>query len=338
MKAPAFWWREGDWRATLLAPAGALYGAFAARRLRRPGIEAGLPVICIGNLVAGGAGKTPLALAVAQRLIAQGERVAFLSRGYGGRLPGPVVVDAATHDAAAVGDEPLLLDALATTIVSRDRVAGARLARDLGASVVVMDDGLQNPALHKTLCLAAVDAATGIGNGRCLPAGPLRAPLDSQLPHVDALMLIGRGAAGEALAARAGKPVLRGWLEPDAAAAALFSGRKVLAFAGIGRPEKFFDTLRDCGAELVRTRAFSDHAPLAASDAMALLAEAEAQGLLPVTTEKDAARMRGVPHLAALAAATATLPVTLCLDAPSEEALAALLADAVAGTPSASQP
>ncbi len=334
MKAPAFWWQgDGGWRAALLAPVAALYGLLAARRMNRPGRDTGVPVICIGNFVAGGAGKTPLALLIGDKLEQAGHRPAFLSRGYGGRLAGPLVVDRDTHDARDVGDEPLLLDAVATTVVSRDRDHGARLAVSLGAGAIVMDDGLQNPALAKTLTLAAVDAATGIGNGRCLPAGPLRAPLAVQLARVDALVLIGAGQAGETLAATAGalgKPVLRADLEPDEQAAAALQGRRVLAFAGIGRPDKFFETLRQVGADLVETRSFGDHAPLRPAQIRDLTETARRENLALVTTAKDHARMAGRPDCAELAAATTVLPVKLTLrggdDARLDELLMAALA------------
>src|SRR6202451_1017944 len=179
IREPAFWWRNGG--GTLLAPFAAIYGAVAWSRIQGQGQPAGVPVICLGNLTAGGAGKTPAALAVAHLLLAAHERPFFLSRGYGGKLAGPVRVDPSFHHAADVGDEPLMLARLAPTIVARDRVAGARVARAAGSSVIVMDDGFQNPSLSKALALLLVDGRRGIGNGRVIPAGPLRAPLDIQI-------------------------------------------------------------------------------------------------------------------------------------------------------------
>src|SRR4051812_1975988 len=176
IRAPAFWWRAPGWEARLLAPFAALYGAGAARRLAQPGERVAIPVICAGNFVVGGAGKTPFAIELARRLVARGERPAFLTRGYGGSLAGPVAVTPA-HAAAEVGDEALLLAAHAPTVVARSRIGGARHAERDGASVIVMDDGLQNPSLAKDLSFALVDAEAGIGNGLVLPAGPLRAPL-----------------------------------------------------------------------------------------------------------------------------------------------------------------
>jgi tetraacyldisaccharide 4'-kinase len=291
MRAPAFWAeRTPSLAANLLRPLAFLYGAVAARRLRRPGERAPVPVVCVGNFTVGGAGKTPTALALARILEDLGQRPAFLTRGYGGRLAGPVRVDPGTHGPADVGDEPLLLARAAPTVVARDRPAGARLCAASGASVIVMDDGLQNPSLAKDVAIAVVDGAAGIGNGLCLPAGPLRAPLRAQWSLADALMVIGEGDAGDRIAGTAeaeGKPVLRARLEPDPEGAARLPGACALAFTGIARPEKFFATLRACGAVLVRTKAFPDHHPYDARDVDALVRQAEAGDLRLVTTEKD---------------------------------------------------
>lgn len=328
MRAPAFWWRpDPSALARLLRPAGLVYGTVAARRMGRPGGRAPVPVICIGNFTAGGAGKTPTALLVADLLTARGRRPAFLTRGYGGRLAGPVAVDPARHGAAEVGDEPLLLARAAPTIVARDRPAGAALAAERGADAIVMDDGLQNPSLAKDLALAVVDGATGIGNGLPLPAGPVRAPMVAQWPLADAILVVGAGAAGDRVAEEAmrrAKPVLRGRLVPDPAAAAALRGARVLAFAGIGRPEKFFETVRECGAEPVATQAFPDHHPYRMREIAALAAQAEAGGLRLVTTEKDRARIAG---LGLSTGALSVLPVRLVLE--DERMLAALLARAL---------
>ena len=248
MREPAFWWRKGG--GSLLAPLAAIYGAVAWARIQAQGQPAGVPVICLGNLTAGGAGKTPAALAVAHLLLAARERPFFLSRGYGGKLAGPVRVDPSFHHAADVGDEPLMLARLAPTIVARDRVAGARVARSAGASVIVMDDGFQNPSLTKDLAILLVDGRRGIGNGRIIPAGPLRAPLDIQIARAQALVVVGPpdGAAKVlATARRYGVTVFHARLEPDRNSLAALGKRKVLAFAGIGNPDKFFATLTEAG-------------------------------------------------------------------------------------------
>lgn len=312
MRAPEFWWRDApSLAARVLSPVGALYGAIAARRMARDGARGALPVVCVGNLVAGGAGKTPTAIALAKLLAETGERPTFLTRGYGGRLAGPVAADRGAHTARDVGDEPLLLARLAPTIVSRDRVAGARLAAELGASVIVMDDGLQNASLAKDLALAVVDAERGIGNRLSLPAGPLRAPLHGQLAHVDAVIIIGEGAAGlrvAEVANRVGVAVLTARLVPEPQAARALQGQRVIAFAGIGRPEKFFAMLDVIGAIVVERLAFPDHHPFTAKDIDKLARLADAQQLLPVTTEKDAVRL-GPEQRAALG--LAVLPVSL---------------------------
>jgi tetraacyldisaccharide 4'-kinase len=317
MREPSFWWQEPGTYAGMLAPFAALYGAIAARRMAQPGANAPIPVICVGNFTLGGTGKTPAAIAIAKLLIAKGERPCFLTRGYGGHLAGPVRVDAKAHSAADVGDEPLLLARIAPAIVARDRAAGAAMAQSTGANVVVMDDGLQNPSLAKNLALAVVDGRRGIGNGYVFPAGPLRAPLAAQLERIHALVVIGKvsGAANVIAAAAARKiPVFHAALEPDRAALAPLARRKVLAFAGIGDPDKFFATLKAAGIDAPVQRAYPDHHRYTAADAAALVAEAERHDLLLLTTEKDRARMAGDNALAALLARSQALPVALMLE------------------------
>jgi tetraacyldisaccharide 4'-kinase len=257
---------------------------------------ADLPVICIGNFTAGGAGKTPTALAIAELLDAAGESPAFLSRGYEGRLRGPLQVQP-HHTAFDVGDEPILLSGMAPAIVSRERPVGARLAYEIGSTVLIMDDGLQNPSLHKDCAIAVVDGAVGIGNGLPLPSGPLRAPMEAQWPAVDAVLTIGKGLPGDRLAQEAGargKRVFKAALTPDPILAASLRRKRVLAFAGIGRPEKFFETLRECGAIVEATHSFPDHHPYNGADLSSLKREAQRRGLIGVTTEKDFVRLVGV--------------------------------------------
>jgi tetraacyldisaccharide 4'-kinase len=292
--------------------------------------RARVPVICVGNFTLGGAGKTPTVMGIAAMLRDAGEQVFCLSRGYGGSVTGAHQVDATADGAALVGDEALLLARVAPTIVAPDRVAGAQAAVAAGASVLLMDDGLQNASLRKDFTLGVVDGRRGIGNARVFPAGPLRAPLAAQLARSDALMLIGDtgGAASIAAAAKARRmPVLHARLVADPAAVAALAGRPVLAFAGIGDPQKFFATVAATGIEAPRCVAFADHHRFTAEQAAALVMQAEHAGLELLTTEKDHARMSGDPVLTALAARAHVLPVTLVLDDANE--LRALLSAAL---------
>jgi tetraacyldisaccharide 4'-kinase len=281
--------------ARILAPAGLVWSAVAARRMAREGRDCGVPVICVGNFVVGGAGKTPVVVAIAEILTGAGARPFILSRGHGGAGHAePVLVDPLAHSAADVGDEPLLLCKAAPTIVCSDRAAGARGAVKLGATAIVMDDGMQNPSPRKSLVVAVVDAATGIGNGLCPPAGPLRAPMAAQWPAVDALVTMGAGAPGDAMTDRAramGKPVFSARLRANEADAAALRGQRVLAFAGIGRPEKFFASLDEAGALVVGRRSFGDHHVFSSRERDSLAREARRLGAGLVTTEKDAARL-----------------------------------------------
>ena len=294
MREPAFWHRPASLSSRLLMPLGALYGAVAGRRMQRPGLDAGIPVLCVGNYHTGGAGKTPTVLALTKLLRDIGETPVVLSRGYGGRLRGPVMVDLARHAAADVGDEPLMLARTVPVAVARDRPSGVALARSQGASVILMDDGFQNPAIAKDAALIVIDASRGLGNACVFPAGPLRAPLDLQLARTDALIVIGNGTAANAVAAEIaarGRPVLAAHLKPTDASLAALAARRVLAFAGIGDPGRFFRTLRAAGIDVVRERAFADHHPYAQGEIEALIAEAARGALTPVTTEKDLARL-----------------------------------------------
>lgn len=332
MREPSFWWRGGGLEALALSPFAAVYGAVAGYRMGRRGKAVGIPVICVGNLTLGGAGKTPTALAVGRRLINAGRRVAFLSRGYGGQNAGPLRVDITYHRAADVGDEPLLLAHLAPTIVAQDRVAGADMARAIGASVIVMDDGFQNPSLRKNLSIVVVDGRRGIGNGRVFPAGPLRAPLRSQLRHAHALLILGtpseycEPAIAEAKAR--GIPVLLGALEAEADAVSALIGHRVLAFAGIGDPEKFFATLAEAGIAAPVSQGFPDHHRYNRSEAQALVERASREDLVLVTTEKDLVRIARDPEVAALAKVVRALPVTLQLE--DDEAFRQLLSEKAA--------
>jgi tetraacyldisaccharide 4'-kinase len=292
MRPPEFWHRPpGGIVPALLAPCGLAYSTAALLRERAATPwRAPVPVVCVGNLTVGGAGKTPTALAVAARLQTWDLHVAFLSRGYGGTLRGPVLVDAARHRASEVGDEPLLLAARAQTWVARNRKDGARLAIADGADVIVMDDGLQNPTVRKDLRLVVVDADYGFGNEHVLPAGPLREPLARGLARADAFVLVGADKRGLAAMLRRHAPVLHAAFVPDDAARTL-AGRKVHAFAGIGRPDKFFATLDALGALRAVAHRFADHHPYTEDEATRLIDAARRDSAIPVTTAKDYVRL-----------------------------------------------
>ncbi len=327
MRAPDFWWRRRGLWARLLSPVATVYGQRTVARMREaPVAHAPVPVLCVGNLVVGGGGKTPTVAALAAEA---GPSAVILSRGYGGRLEGPLVVDLQGHSAADVGDEPLML-AMAgfRVVVSRDRPAGARLAAEHGAEIVIMDDGFQNPSLFKDLSVLVVDRERGVGNGLCLPAGPLRAPLESQLEVADFLVLTGRGGAADpvtAAVADLGVPVFGARLEADSGVSAL-AGKRVLAFAGIANPDKVFQSLREAGCEVVATRSFPDHHAYTEAECRAISEACVSGGLVPVTTAKDRVRLSGGPERERLAALTEVHRVRLVAEEP--DAFARVLAAA----------
>ena len=291
MRAPAFWTGDGGGiMPLLLSPIAAVYAAATARRMRRPGWRAPVPVICCGNATAGGAGKTTVALDLGQRLANRGVAVHYLLRGYGGRLKGPVRVDPAVHTTVDVGDEALLLAAERPAWVSGDRCAGAQAAVASGAQAIVMDDGLQNPTLEKDLSLLVIDGSYGFGNGRIIPAGPLREPVLAAARRAQAAVLIGEDETGALGQLPPMMPVLRARLVPGPEASML-AGQPVLAFCGIANPRKFFATLQEAGAVLAGRQAYADHYPYDEGDLRDLVAEAESLRAILVTTRKDFVRV-----------------------------------------------
>jgi tetraacyldisaccharide 4'-kinase len=291
MQPPRFW-RHGEAGAAahLLAPLGAVTRLATARRVARPGWRAPVPVICVGNATAGGAGKTTVALDLAARLAARGVAVHVISRGHGGTERGPLRVDPRRHSAAEVGDEPLLLAQAAPTWVARDRAAGARAAVAAGAALLLLDDGLQNPTLEKTVSLLVIDGASGFGNGRLIPAGPLREPVATAAARCQAAVLIGEDATGARAALPPALPVLRASKVADAAALAL-RGQRVVAFAGIAMPERFFATLDALGAQVLTRQAFPDHHRFYPAELRTLQRQAAAFEAVLATTPKDAVRL-----------------------------------------------
>lgn len=321
MREPAFWWREVGLLAGMLAPLGLIYGAIAARRMATKGVSAGLPVVCVGNFTLGGAGKTPTVIMLAKMLTDAGARPFCLTRGYGGSAVGPKSVDAHSEVAAQVGDEAIHIAQSAPIVVARDRVAGAAFARAQGAGLVIMDDGLQNPSLLKDFTLAVIDARRGVGNEHVFPAGPLRAPLAGQLDQTDALLVVGDGFNADPVITQCrtrGLPIFHSRLVPDPDCVASLKGRDVLAFAGIGDPEKFFATAIGAGIVVAQREAFDDHHCYTAEEAAGLIMRAEHSGLALLTTEKDHARMTGERLLEALAARAHTLRVTMVVEEADE--------------------
>jgi tetraacyldisaccharide 4'-kinase len=317
VRAPDFWRRRTPTSA-LLWPFGLAFdlGGRIRQALATPW-QAPIPVICVGNLVAGGAGKTPVALALGAYFHERRRAAHFLTRGYGGRLSGPVRVDPAIHDSHDVGDEPLLLAAVAPTWVARDRRRGAEAAAAAGAEILILDDGLQNPSIAKNFSFLVIDGGYGFGNGRVIPSGPLREPIDRGLKRVQAAVVIGDDRAGVRARLPRSLPLLAARLVPDPAAMAL-AGRKVVAFAGIGRPEKFFETLVAMGCILVEGLPFPDHHDYRPEDVMLACDLAAANGAVTVTTMKDYVRL---PRDAR--AMVQPVPVTLEWENPA--ALAQLL-------------
>jgi tetraacyldisaccharide 4'-kinase len=300
---PSFWYppQEGStpWQARLLSPAGRLvYAMRDFRFLGQAPYESVMPILCVGNLVVGGSGKTPTCIFLAKQLMAAGWRVHFLSRGYGGKLSGPIEVDPVQHGLEEVGDEALLLDTYAPTWISRDRVEGARAAAQSGAHVVIMDDGFQNHAsLHQDLCLVVIDGQNPFGNGRLMPAGPLREPIEQGLERAHAIVVVGdtQDIPVPSVVVDSGRPILRAEKRPIDHGG-FPHGTPVIAFAGIGKPEQFFTSLEKKGFVLVQKHAFPDHYLYDHRILERLVKDAENHGAVLMTTEKDMIRIPQVYH------------------------------------------
>lgn len=300
-EAPPFWWDRPDWRSALLWPISSVYGLVAARRMLTARREhVGVPVLCVGNPTVGGAGKTPVAIALAKQARSMGLEPGFLSRGHGGSLSKPHLVDSHHDSAKSTGDEPLLLAGEAPTAVTPNRAAGARLLIAEGCDFLIMDDGFQSAHIHYDYALLVVDAQRGLGNGHIIPGGPVRAPLVDQIRHAHAVLRMGEGDAADALvrlAARAGRPNYDAVARPRPGSGV--EGRALLAFAGIGHPDKFFRTVEEAGGRLVATRPFPDHHYYTDENLAELLDQADAAGADLVTTAKDAVRIRHASEVAA---------------------------------------
>ncbi|NTF06562.1 tetraacyldisaccharide 4'-kinase [Agrobacterium rubi] len=319
-EAPPFWWEKSGWQAWALAPFSFVYGKVAGRTMKKAKrASVPVPVICIGNFTVGGAGKTPTAIAIARAALAKGLKPGFLSRGYGGTLDVTTLVDAHHHRSAAVGDEPLLLAREATTVISRKRVEGAKRLVDEGVDLIIMDDGFQSARLTLDYALVVIDTQRGIGNGHLVPGGPVRAPLDEQMRQLTAILKVGDGQAADAIvrtAARAGKPVfvssIRPRPQPD------FIGKRVLAYAGIADPNKFYRTVEALGAEVVVKRVFPDHHHFSDEEMRDLLDVSRKSDLLLVTTAKDAVRLNGHHGTASeLLARSLVIEIDMVFDDPN---------------------
>lgn len=335
---PSWWYGRGEtWKAVLLSPVAAIVGAIAKRRiLNAKPYRSRLPVICVGNFTAGGSGKTPLALLLAKTLAAEGREPWFLSRGYGGKLEGPLRVDPERHTADDVGDEPLLLARAFPAVVARDRRQGAQTIEKMAPAnaVILMDDGLQNPALAKDLSIAVVDARRGFGNGRVIPAGPLRAPLNVQAPLVQLVVLMGgRGASDDPVALTIRQltdvPIIAARTQTDESATR-FREKKIFAFAGIANPDRFFASLEETGATIVAKRAFADHHAFSEAETRGLLEDADRLGATLVTTEKDFARLGGSGFCADLKKRSQTLAIATVIEGDGLDVLRQALRSALA--------
>ena len=318
-EAPPFWFQKPGVAAWALWPLSAVYARVAAHRMSaEPKYVSSVPVLCIGNFIAGGAGKTPTAIAIAKMARDMNLRPGFLSRGYGGNVHQPTLVDIKSHNARDVGDEPLILGLYAATVVSPDRVAGAKLLEQQDVDIIIMDDGFQNPALHKDYSLMVVDAGRGIGNGYCLPAGPMRAGLRTQLAAASAVLLIGKSEAGTQIVrtgAKMAKPILSAEIEVRRRDD--WENMPVLAYAGIADPTKFYKSLESTGAEIVAKKNFHDHHPYSNEECADLLSLATKNGLTLVTTEKDSVRLvRSGDLQQKLRAASKVLHVDLAFENP----------------------
>jgi len=295
-EAPPFWWQKNSWQGYALSPVSYIYGRIAAKRMdMSSSAKLNVPVICVGNFVVGGAGKTPTVHMLANYANTQGFKVGILSRGHGGAITSPTVVQLEKHNAHDVGDEALLHAKNSTTVISTNRVAGAKLLLQQNCTLIIMDDGFQNPSLHKDFNLVVVDAKRGLGNGFTMPGGPMRVPFKHQLHHANAIFITGKGDAGDIAirkSARAGKPVFQSTM--SVIGKTKHKGKEALAYAGIADPSKFFDTLEDIGVKLKATHSFGDHHVFSEEECADLIDRSKQQELQLFTTEKDAARLKGM--------------------------------------------
>lgn len=295
-EAPPFWWKPNAWQGWLLAPIGMIFGKVSAARMDASAEEAvDVPVICVGNFIAGGAGKTPTVQMLCKYLASRKFKPGILSRGYGGAVTSPTVVNLEHHNAHDVGDEALLHAEKHTTVVSANRPQGAKILIDKGCDIIVMDDGFQNASLAKDYCLVVIDSKRALGNGFTMPAGPLRVPFKRQLHHASSVLIIGEHEPGIRLVrkiARSGRQAFHAGI--SVIGRSKLRGSNVLAFAGIADPTKFYDTLESIGVKIVDRESFGDHHYFLDEECSDLLERAEKQKLKLITTSKDHARLKGM--------------------------------------------
>ncbi len=319
-EAPPFWWKPTAWQGWLLAPFGIMYGRISGAKMDfTADSTVDAPVICVGNFIAGGAGKTPTVQMICKYLSSRKFKPGILSRGFGGAITSPTVVNPEFHNAHDVGDEALLHAANHTTVVGKHRPSGAKLLIDEGCDFIVMDDGFQNPSLVRDYSLVVVDSKRALGNGFTIPAGPLRVPLETQLHHTDSVLMIGDHDAGIKLVrkiVRSGRQVFHAGV--SVIGRSKLRGKKVLAFAGIADPTKFYDSLENIGVKIVDRESFGDHHHFLDEECEELIERAEKQNLTLITTSKDHARLREMGDVRnRLAELTQVLNIELVPENPS---------------------
>lgn len=323
-EAPPFWYETPGFRTAILSPISWIYGKIASdRMIKAKRRKVDVPVICIGNFTVGGTGKTPTAIALAKSASEMGLKPGILTRGYGGTATSPTLVDVTHHSAKYVGDEPMLLAKTAPTMVSQDRYAGALALIEQGVDIILMDDGFQSAHLWFDYSVLVVDAVRGLGNGKVIPAGPVRAPLKDQMIYAHALCVIGNGNTADDLiriAARSAKPVYNAVLRPNSASE--FANKECLAFAGIGDPQKFFTSLEKTGAKLQLTKAFPDHHYYSDDEIEELMSLAKQSELELVTTRKDYVRLQsGHGKSKEFSELLKVLDITLMFDDPATSSI-----------------
>lgn len=293
--SPRFWWSSQKFMRHLLFPFSIIYGYFADRTMKRKNVPSvSMPVLCVGNFTLGGTGKTPVVIALTNTAKRLGLKPGIVSRGYGGKIKHSRCVDLARDKARDVGDEPILLAQHATVAVGTDRIQSAKLLQNEGCNFILMDDGFQSRRMVIDFAVLVIDGLRGLGNGAVFPAGPLRAPLKTQLAYANSLIMIGTGDRSHEipqLAKQADKPLTHARLTP--LVKDNVKGKSFLAFAGIGNPEKFFCSIRELQGKVVKTMVYADHHFFTDRDLDDINNAANNNNLFIATTAKDFVRIKG---------------------------------------------